>query len=152
MILDDSTTFCAATAASTAGTTTGLAYGSVKDLESAPNTTRDLGAGKPVYLVIQVRTAFTSGGSATVDLQLRSAAAAALTSSPTTHYSTGAIAVASLTTAFRRVIKLPSENYQRFLGIVQVIATAALTAGAIDAFLTNDPREYRTYTDGVSGN
>ena len=147
-ILDRLTTFCDSTSLGTAQTTAKV--GTELDCSHSPSSVRDLGAGKPIWLVIQVRTAVTSGGSATVNIQLASSDSTNLTSSATTHYQTGAIAVASLTTAFRREILLPAEAYKRYVGIVRTVATADLTAGAIDAYLTDKPRQYRSYDDNVS--
>ena len=62
MIMDELLEFADATALSTAGT--GLAaVGDVIDLGATP---QDLGNGRGMYLVIQVDTAVTSAGAATV--------------------------------------------------------------------------------------
>jgi len=147
-ILDNKTFFCDATSiAAAAGT---VAVGTVLDCNHSPSATRNLGAGRQVYLVIQVTTAVSTGSSPTVDIQFRSSDNANLTSSPTTHYATGATAAASLTTSFRREIVIPVENYKRFIGIVIVTAVATTTTGAITAYLTDKPRQYTSYDDNVS--
>ena len=74
MIMDELLEFADATALSTAGT--GLAaVGDVIDLGATP---QDLGNGRQMYLVIQVDTAVTSAGSATVSFQLVSDGASTL--------------------------------------------------------------------------
>ena len=92
MIMDERLEFADATALDTSGTDTDL-VGDVIDLGS---TTSDIGNGQPIYLVIQVDTAVTSGGSATVDFKLLSDAAAAIAvdGTATQHFASGAIAKA----------------------------------------------------------
>jgi len=52
---------------------------------------------------------------------------------------------------YEMCIPLPLEGdaYERYLGVIQNVGTAALTAGAINAFLTLDPRGYKAYADNV---
>lgn len=130
--------FADATALSTAGT--GLALvGNVMDT----SVVRDLGNGRPVYLVISVDTAVTSAGAATVEFDLVSDAQAAIAvdGSATVHLKTLAFPKATLVAGFQVVVQLPLESpaYEQFLGILQNVGTAALTAGKINAFLTLDP-------------
>jgi hypothetical protein len=102
-----------------------------------------------LYLVVQVTTAFV-GATATVDFRLTSADNGAITTNPTDHWTSGAIPVASLVVGARWIIPLPRAAYRRFLGIRVVTATATTTAGAIDAFLTNDVQNWRAYADAVN--
>lgn len=150
MILDERTEFCDATALSTAGTGRAL-VGDVIDTSVA----RDIGMGQPVYLVIQVTTAPTSGGAATVSFILASDAQAAVATdgTATEHIVTAAIPVADLVAGYTLCIPLPPEGsneYERYLGILQNVGTAALTAGAINAFLTLDQKGWKAYADGVN--
>lgn len=137
-IIDSSLQFCNQTALSTAAT--GLALvGNVIDLTVA----RNVANGRQLYLVITVTTAVTSAGAATVAFLLASDAVAAIhvDGSATQHYSSFAIPKATLVAGYQLVVPLPLESpaYQRFLGILQNVGTAALTAGAITAELTLDP-------------
>lgn len=66
MILDERNEFADATALDTGGTGRVL-VGDVIDLGAV---SQDIGNGQPLYAVIQVDTAVTSGGSATVSLRL----------------------------------------------------------------------------------
>jgi hypothetical protein len=117
---------------------------------------QNIGAGRPAYIYGVVTQAFTSGGAATVDFEVVSDATAALATdgSSTRHLSTGAIPVAQLTAG--RVIlsvALPqgAPLYERFLGIVANVATAALTAGRVDFYLTYDPPDaWQSYPDAVN--
>lgn len=150
MLLDERLEFADATALSTAGTGRAL-VGDVIDL----GTARDIGQGEQLYLVIQVTTAVTSAGAATVSFELASDAAAAIATdgSATVHHATSAIGKATLTSGYvATVIALPREGqaYERYLGILQNVGTAALTAGAVNAFLTTDPEGWKAYADATN--
>lgn len=151
MIMDELNEFGDALALSTAGT--GLA--AIGDTIDLGNPAHDLGIGKQMYLVIQVQTAVTSGGSATVSFQLVSDAQdpPAADGTETLHFATEDIAIASLTAGARLIIPVPVgtatlQEYERYLGLQQNVGTAALTAGAVDAFLTFDPTGWKSYPDG----
>jgi len=149
MILDERLEFCDATALSTAATGRAL-VGDVIDLEVA----RDIGDGDPLYLVIQVDTAVTSAGAATVSFELASDAQAAIAVDGTAsvHFASAAIAKATLVAGYTvAIVALPSEGtaYERYLGILQNVGTAALTAGAINAFLTKDAAKFTAYADAI---
>ena len=151
MIMDELLEFADATALSTAGT--GLAaVGDVIDLGATP---QDLGNGRQMYLVIQVDTAVTSAGSATVSFQLVSDGAATLAANgtETLHYASAAIPKASLVAGYEIVVAVPLEGsvaYERYLGVQQNVGTAALTAGKINAFLTFDPKGWKAYPDAAN--
>ena len=148
MIHDALNRFANATALSTSGTGRAL-VGDQIDLGAAQ---RDVGAGRQLYVVIQVTAAVTSAGAATVDFELVSDAAAAIATdgTATVHGTTGAIGKASLVAGAEWVIPLPQEGnaYERYLGLISNIGTAALTAGAVTAFLTDQPKQHKTYPDG----
>ena len=155
MILDERNEFADATSLNTGAAGTYL-LGDVIDLgvPGSPNLVRDLGVGEPsTYLVLQVDTTATSGGSATGSFILASDAQAAIATdgSATNHFQTPAFAVATLTAGRTlAVIKLPSGSYERYLGILQVTGTAAFTAGKVNAFITSDPSRWSAYADNVA--
>lgn len=146
MIVDTLTEFCDGTALNTGAAGT-YNVGDVIDMENL----RDLGQGQPIYLVIQVSTTATSGGSATGTFRLVSDSVATPdTSTATVHATSQAFAVADMTAGTSLfVIALPMEGaaYERYLGIQQITGTAAFTAGAIDAFLTTNPSAWKAYAD-----
>lgn len=149
MILDERNEFADATALSTSGTGLQL-VGDVIDLGSVA---RDVGNGEQLYLVVQVDTAFTSGGSATVAFSLASDAAAAIATdgSASVHFTSAAIPVATLAAGYVAVaVALPMASYERYLGILANVGTAALTAGKINAFLTHDVSKWAAYPDAVN--
>jgi hypothetical protein len=150
MILDERAEFADATALGTGGTGRAL-VGDVMDLQQ---TTRDVGSPpRPLYVVIQVDTAVTSGGAATVSFEVASDAQAAIATdgTATQHAKTFDVPKATLVAGFTLVIPLPGKmpRYERFLGILQNVGVAALTAGKINAFLTHDPKQWSAYPDGI---
>ena len=148
MILDERLEFCDATALNTGGAASYL-VGDVIDLGAA---SRDIGTGEDLYVVIQVDTTATSGGSATGAFHLASDAQAAIAvdGTATYHLSTAAIAVASLVAGTTVLAaRLPSGTYERYLGVLQTTAVAAFTAGKINAFLTKDIAKYTAYADAL---
>lgn len=149
MILDDRNEFADATALSTAATGRAL-VGDVIDLGS---TTRDIGTGEDLFLVVQVDTAVTSAGAATVSFELVSDAQAAIAvdGSATTHFASAAIPKATLVAGYTAVaVKLPPGDYERYVGIIANVGTAALTAGKVNAFLTPDISKWKAYADAVN--
>ena len=155
MILDERTEFAdAVSVANAAGTDL---IGDVIDMTVA----RDLGNGQPVYLVITTDTEIITGGTAgTIKFQLASDAAAAIATdgSATVHFDTGTFVTDDTLLIDEQlraggviaVVALPLEGqtYERYLGILAVVATTTVTAGNINAFLTLDPYGWKAYADG----
>jgi len=158
MILDERTEFAdAASVAAAAGT---ALIGDVIDLGA---THRDIGSGEPLYLVITTDTDIITGGSAgTIKFQLASDAQAAIATdgSATVHWDSGTFVTddAAANDAQMNaggviaVVALPMEGkvYERYLGILAVIATTTVTAGKINAFLTPDPSKWAKYAEGTN--
>ena len=137
MILDERTEFADAVAITGTAAATAIA-GDVIDTEATP-TLKDIGQGpNTMYLVIHVDTSVAaSGGAANVTFKLVSDSTANLTTSPTTHWSSGAIAKGTLVAGYTVcAIKLPHGNYERYLGVTFTPDTNDTTAGKINAFLT----------------
>ena len=148
MMIDKLAELCDATALSTAGTATYLT-GDVVDLGTVP-TLQNIGGGDPLYLIIQVDTDVTSAGAATVQFLLSSSSTSDLATTPTDHNATAVIPKATLTAGYTMCLPLPgSITCKRYMGLRAVIATAALTAGKINAFITADPGHWVAYTDFV---
>ena len=150
MFLDANLEFADAVSVGTPNSTV-VNVGDVVDLGAG----RDIGAGHPVYLVIQVDTAIVSGGAATVRFKLSSDSGATLSvdATQTEHITSETLPVATLIAGYSLVIPLPAESpaYERYLGFqVQETAGQALNGGAVNAFLTLDPRMYRGYPDAVN--
>jgi len=142
MILDERNEFADAVALSTAAT--GLALvGDVIDLG-----TDGINAVDDMYLVVQIDTDVTSAGAATVEFQLASDAQAAIAvdGTATVHYKSAAIPKATLVAGYTvAAVQLPRGTYERYLGIIQNVGTAALTAGKFNAFLTNEPGSWKAF-------
>jgi hypothetical protein len=151
MILDEFNEFCDATALNT-GAAASYLLGDQIDLGAT--VPGDIGNGEPVYLVVQVSTAVTGAATSTLQIHLASDAAAAMTpATATRHFSTGAFDAAAGIAAgtVLAVVALPMEGnaYERYLGIVQTTGVAAVTAGAINAFLTRDVSKWVATPDAL---
>jgi len=152
MIMDKRTEFCDGTALNT-GAAGGYLIGNQIDMgQTVPG---DPARAHNMWLVVQVDTAVDSAGDGvTVAFELRSDAAAAINADTgTLHFSSGAIAQASLTAGAQFAWQLPIEGnvYERYLGLVQRTAVEAVTAGAVSAFLTMDPpTTIKSYPDAVN--
>jgi hypothetical protein len=143
MILDERTEFCDATSLNT-GAAGSYLIGDVVDLGVAG---RDIGQASPLYLVMEVDTTATSGGSATGQFNLVTDDNSSL-SSPTVLFSSRAFPVASMVAGVTLLVaQLPIEGvaYERYIGIQQVTGTAAFTAGKVNAFLTHTPAAWKAY-------
>lgn len=148
MILDARNEFADAVALNTGAAGTYL-LGSQIDLGLADNW----GTEENLYLVIGVDTDVTSAGAATVQFKLVSDAQAAIATdgSATEHFATAAIGKATLVAGYQVcAIQLPRGTYERYLGILQITGTAALTAGKVNAFLTTDPKGWKPYNDAIA--
>lgn len=152
MIHDKRTEFCDATALNTGAAGT-YVIGNQIDITNV----RDLGGDKALYLVAQITTGINAAGAGTIQLKLTSADDAALTTNPVDHYISAAFVTSTTTgnaggtlAAGTRLVavQVPLEGstpYKRYLGIRQVTGTQAITAGAVDAFLTPDVANWKAY-------
>lgn len=145
MIVDSRNEFCDAVSLNTGAAGTYL-IGSQIDTGLANN----IGAIDDLYLVIQVQTGITAGSAGTVSFSLASDDSAAVsTSTSTVHFTTAAFATSATAIAAGTVlacVALPKGfTYERYLGILQTTGTAAITAGKIDAFLTQNPAQWAAY-------
>lgn len=148
MILDKLAEFCDAVTV-----TTGTGTHAIGTNLNIGNNIKDIGAGKDLYLVFTVDTAFTSGGSATVAFQLVSDGQdpPAADATETVHYQSRPFPVATLVQGFRwgtAVPFSPDFDFEPYVGIQAIVATAALTAGKINAFFTFDQHGWRPYPEG----
>lgn len=150
MILDERLEFADAVAVTgTAASTYVLGDYLVLD-----NTTNYFGNADCVYLVINVDTdVAASGGAANVTFKLVSDSVATLDSSPTTHWSSGAIAKGTLVAGYQVcAIELPRGPYEKYVGVTYTPDTNNTTAGKVNAFLTNDPRAWVALADSIPAN
>lgn len=157
MIMDTSLEFAkGVSVAAGAGTTL---IGTQLDLALANQTTNY----ETLYLVVIVSTGIITGGSAgTLSLKLASDTTAAIsTTTSTVHLQTGAFvtgATAIPAGAYLYVGGIPAGmlnssgndfRYKRFLGILAIVGTTTITAGAISAFLTLDPPAWVPYAAAI---
>lgn len=105
-------------------------------------TERDLGSGEPIYLVMNVTTAFSGGTNVKIDL--RSSTSTTLTGTFDVHWTSATVAAAQYANLTgTTIIPLPSTpfKYRRYLGIF-VTTSGAVTGGVADIFLTKDPTNW----------
>lgn len=156
-IMDSTLEF--ADAVSVAGTAGTALIGNVVDLTTA----RDVGNGRPLYLVITVDTEVITGGSAgTINFQLVSDAQAAIAvdGTATVHFDSGPLVTDDAAANSDQLnagglvccvaIPLEGKVYERYLGILAVIATTTVTAGKINAYLTLDPPATKNYANSAN--
>ncbi len=156
MIMDKLTQFCDAESVAAAAST--ALIGDVIDIQNL----RDLGQGQPIYLVLRCQTEIiTAGVAGTIQFQFASDAQAAIAvdGSATIHFQTGTFvtddtALTELTDGSTiAIFAIPLDHinaYERYLGILAVVATTEVTAGNIDAFLTMDVAAWKAYADGAN--
>lgn len=151
-IIDHNLEFADATSVGTPNNST-VNVGNVIDLGAAGN---NVGDGEPMYFCVEVTTAIGSGGAATVSFQLASDSGSTLAvdGNQTIHYTSDVFALATVVAGFKLVVPLPWGNsgvneYERYLGF-QVVENAgqALNAGAVNAYITKNPRSWKAYAQG----
>lgn len=132
--------------------------GDVINLQEA----RDIGnAGMPLYLVITVDTSIITGGVAgTINFKLASDAQAAIATdgSATVHLQTkdfvtdgdDANELDAGVVAYAAALPLEGVQYEQYLGLLATVATTTVTAGAISAFLTPNPKAWQAYPDATN--
>ena len=108
---------------------------------------RSIGSGQPIELVVQVATTATSAGASTMQIVLQDSADNSSFANVATY---PAVAVANLVAGLEMArIKLPA-GLRRYIRIAYVIATADLTAGAFNAFLTLDRQDNTAFPSGFT--
>ena len=156
MIIDSRLEFCdnAALTLDAYGTTP-LPLGSLIDLTSnlaIGNALKEYpGNSDQAYLVIKVTTSVASLGAATVTFGLVSDAQdPVVAATATKHWTSAALAKATLVAGYEVVcIPLPRGQYERYLGLVQTVGTADLTAGKVDAYITLTPPSWFAAPDAL---
>jgi hypothetical protein len=151
MIVDSRTEMCNATALNTGAAGT-YVIGNQIDLGPAAPL---LGGEKAVYLVIVASAGIEAAGAGSVAFELVSDSVATLDSSATVHLRTPTFATSATTdtTTLKTgtllfAVQLPFgilNAYERYLGIRQVTASNAITAGSVDIFLTEDVQAWKAY-------
>jgi len=109
-------------------------------------STRDLGIGEPIWLVVQMDVTL-AGATATLVVTLESSTVAALTS-PTVHLTSATFTVGNALLAAGQTLfaaLLPSGAYKQFLGVRYTTAVATTTAGSISAFLVRNIQKNVSY-------
>ena len=107
----------------------------------------------PLYWVVICSTTITAGGSGELELRLSTDATTTFSAtSSTLHVTTPRLNAAGTINAgtVLTCVSLPFSQaapYERYLGITQNTIASAMTAGAIQTFLTRSPQLYTNYAD-----
>lgn len=104
---------------------------------------RDLGAGTPLWLYVNVSTAFAAAGAATLVVTLQDSADNATFADVAT---SGAIPVASLKAGYQIQLGFPVPT-RRYTRVNYTVATGPMTAGNISAHLVDGINYPFSYPD-----
>jgi hypothetical protein len=111
-------------------------------------STRDIGSGEVLEVIVVIDQTFTSGGAGTLDVKLHTDTAVGF-GTVTTLLSTGATALASLTAGAQIARWRVPRGVLRYLRLQYVVATADLTAGTITAGISIGRQETAVYADAL---
>jgi hypothetical protein len=111
-------------------------------------SSRDIGAGEPLEIIVAVDTTFTAGGAATLDIALQTDTSSGF-GSAVTLASTGATAVASLTSGVAIARWKVPRGVLRYLRLNYTVATGPMTAGTITAGIGIGRQDTATYADAL---
>lgn len=127
------------------------------------NAGRDFGMGYPTWIYLLFIAAPTSGGSATIDVQLVSSASASLTSpNVMLDLTGGALLYSNAKFAANTALRFPmpragaynattnTTGWLRYIGVNFIVATAATTGGTVNCFLTRDIQDNQLYAAGFT--
>ena len=111
---------------------------------------RDVGAGKPLYLVISMSVAAVSATGTLQFALLTDAQDPAVTSAEQLLLTPEFVAADLTAGKLVFACALPSGHppYERYIQLMQIIGTAAFTAGAFNAYLTDAVPNWVSYADG----
>ncbi len=146
MILDAQAKFSVGQTVTT-GTDTGLVSEHTIDIGSV---VRDIGNGKPMYIVGVVNTAFTSAGNnETLDVNLITDGDAAL-GSPTVLQKLFTFPAAAAAGTKEIAMIAPGHTYEQYIGLQYKTGGdgTALTAGAVECYITDSPDLQAYYASG----
>lgn len=113
------------------------------------NGGRDLGQGERLWLDILVKTTLV-GSTATLNIQFITDSNPNLVTSPVVLYQTGVLAIGTWVAGTRFLIPLPSTTYKRYIGMYFIVATANITAGAVDCRIEKDEQQNTKYASSFS--
>jgi hypothetical protein len=111
-------------------------------------STRDIGSGEVLEVIVVIDQTFTSGGAGTLDVKLQTDTAVGF-GTVVTLLSTGATALASLTAGAQIARWRVPRGVLRYLRLQYVVATADMTAGTVTAGISIGRQETAVYADAL---
>lgn len=124
------------------------AAASTSQIDLGPGTSRNIGVGKPLYIVVCVDTAFTDSGSdSTLAVALQTSSDNASSDAYASVQTIGTFA--ALSAAGTRLVAMiqPDAVLERYIQLYYTPASGNLTAGAVTAFLTDNIDAFTAYPD-----
>lgn len=112
------------------------------------SSVRDVGAGEPLELFVNVNSALLSAGASTLTVALQTDTAVGF-GTAVTLLTTPAIPKATLVQGYQPIKQKLPEGIQRYIRLVYTVATADFTGGTITAGLNLDKRQHAYYASGV---
>lgn len=123
----------------------------IVDANAVDNVLKDLGTGKPMYLVLTCSETFVSTGSSTLTITLESDSTSDLATSATVHNTTVAIPKASLVANMEPIVLVMqlAPTYERYVGVRYTVGVANFTAGKLTAALVGSVPKYKAYANRI---
>lgn len=153
MILDESLEFCDATALNTGAAGT-YNIGDIIDI----GTARNIGGNRALYLVVTCAVGIkVASGAGKLAFQLVSDGTDTIsTSTQSVHARSGDWATSTTeipvgTVLFAMQLPIEGVPYERYLALQQITTTTAISAGAVNAFLTMDVAKWVAYDSHSQG-
>lgn len=109
---------------------------------------QDAGVGGKLQVLVQVDTAFTAAGAATMQIQLQCDSDSAFGTVKTV-IETDAIPVATLIAGYRAILPIPYYLDKRYIRVNYVIATGPMLTGAISAAVVMGVQHNPAYADAL---
>jgi len=150
MIMDERNEFCDGTSVALTAGAAWQNVGYVIDRQASGITAVDLGVGGDLFFVLAISTDIDAAGAGAIQFRLVSDANATpdVAAPDYTHWTGPSIVTATtppaglLAGVVLKKLRLPLEDYGRYLGVQVLVSTQTTIAGAINAFLTPHPDAY----------
>lgn len=127
-----------------------LSSGASTNLIDLKATTPNLGDGQPLYVVVQVTTAFTDSSSNSTQTVTVEQDTAAAFSSATTVGTVGTFAALTAAGTYKVLTLAPGAITERFIRLYYTVANGDLTTGAFNAFITTDLDRFVANADNIT--
>lgn len=111
---------------------------------------QDIGRGEPLFVVVVVTTAFTTGDAAVLQVALVTDDNAALSSATVLQDQPAVIAAATLVQGYRLNMRIQPKTMERYLGLIYTVTVGSFTAGKVSAGIVHDTDDWKSYPSGFT--